>query len=580
MEELSPAPRVLVGDASSPPVPDADPLDPVSARRRWIITFSLLTLVITCWSFASPLYSGGDEPAHVIKAAAVVRGELRGRDVTIDIDEGAAPHPLDGGVQDGHVVSAVRVPAEFERADRIRCYVFQGDVPAGCAGAFPGSDSEAEVRTRAGRYPPPYYMAVGLPTLVFSSSAKAVYLMRLLNGLLCAAFLASAMSSASEMRCRFLVIGVAVGATPMALYLAGIVNPSGLMVSAGISLWISGLALLQGLDHRRVRRVAARTGLSASVLILLPGVSPLFLAMILLVLGGLTGRRRLGMLIRRTPVQAWLVVFLVASAFAVAWLVVSRSLELGPPTLYSSSQTMVQALRTSLGKFDATVRQMIGVFGWLDTPSPRVTYYLWFFLLGFLLVLGTALSSTRVVMAITAVVLATVVVPAVLQAFSAHTLGFVWQGRYSLPLAVGVPILAAFGLDMRRQALSLQLHRVAAVVMVALVVAHLSAFTWAMRRYTVGTSGKLLFFLGPSGWHPPAPAIVLLVAFATFVAALGWWLCLLVSPSSTPAVVTTALSAPLPDVFRRARANMRERRLSPAPAAMPTPSQGGDDGAG
>ncbi len=35
--------------------------------------------------------------------------------------------------------------------------------------------------------------------------------------------------------------------------------------------------------------------------------------------------------------------------------------------------------------------------------------------------------------------------PLVAEAASAPRIGFVWQGRYSLPLAIGVPVVAGLG---------------------------------------------------------------------------------------------------------------------------------------
>jgi sorbitol-specific phosphotransferase system component IIC len=486
-------------------------------------------LLVSLWSLATPLYSAPDEPAHVIKAAAVVRGEFGGREVATD--EG--------------VVTFVRVPSEFERANvKPRCYAFQSNVPAGCAEDYKGSDRDGEVMTRAGRYPPLYYLLVGLPSLPFSSAPQGVYLMRLLSGALCAAFLASALASAFEMRrSPLFVLGVAVAATPMVIYLAATVNPSSLATSAAICLWASGLALIQTHRRHRPRRLAARAGASASVLVLMHGLSPLLVALILIALAGVAGRRELWSLVKRRAVRRWLLIFVVASTLGGYWLLTSSSFDLGRPIMENTSPSLTEALRTSLGNSDRAVREMIGVFGWLDTPSPGLTYYLWLFAVGFLVVLGMALSSLRVAIVTTLVLLVTIALPVVLQTPDALSHGFVWQGRYGLPLAAGVPILAAFGPARRPRALGIHVHRMATVLIVALVIAHGGAFAWALRRYTSGRSGKLAFFVA-DGWEPPLPIIVLLVAFALGAAVFGWWLHLLSSPSR-PSAVNRALGGPL-----------------------------------
>jgi hypothetical protein len=44
----------------------------------WLISFSVFYLAIAAWTFASPLGSAPDEPAHLLRAASLVRGQLLG----------------------------------------------------------------------------------------------------------------------------------------------------------------------------------------------------------------------------------------------------------------------------------------------------------------------------------------------------------------------------------------------------------------------------------------------------------------------------------------------------------------------
>src|SRR5258705_2111054 len=46
--------------------------------RTFRITFLLVFAVEIVWAFAMPLFSAPDEPSHVIRAAAVARGQLLG----------------------------------------------------------------------------------------------------------------------------------------------------------------------------------------------------------------------------------------------------------------------------------------------------------------------------------------------------------------------------------------------------------------------------------------------------------------------------------------------------------------------
>lgn len=229
------------------------------ARRRlparWVLAFVVFTLLSWSWSLATPLFGSPDEPAHVIKAAAVARGQLLP-------PRGSGPVPV------------VRVPVVFEKSPAYpACFAFRPDTTADCSIEFTGPASEAGVGTPAGRYPPLYYALVGLPSRAFPS-AVGVYLMRFVSGLVCAGFLAGAVTAAAAAnRLRPLVIGVAVATTPMVLFLSGMVNPNSLEIAAALCLWVCGLALASETPDRAVPGLLAGAGASASTLVLTRGLS-------------------------------------------------------------------------------------------------------------------------------------------------------------------------------------------------------------------------------------------------------------------------------------------------------------------
>ena len=66
----------------------------------------------SAWTFATPLMGVPDEPAHVIKAAAVVRGELTGREMP-----------------DGGAFQLVTVPAGIGYYDTFGCFAQKKDTP-------------------------------------------------------------------------------------------------------------------------------------------------------------------------------------------------------------------------------------------------------------------------------------------------------------------------------------------------------------------------------------------------------------------------------------------------------------------
>jgi uncharacterized membrane protein len=98
------------------------------------------------------------------------------------------------------------------------------------------------------------------------------------------------------------------------------------------------------------------------------------------------------------------------------------------------------------------------------------------------------------------------VVPVVLEARSISEGGYFWQGRYTLPLAVGLPLLAAASSRSRARQPGLVL------LIAVLAVCHLVSYVVTLGRYTVGT-GQGLGLVG-GDWAPPLPALTLVVAFS------------------------------------------------------------------
>lgn len=522
----------------------------LSARGRWLVSFVLFALLAGCWSLASPLFSGPDEPSHVVNAAAVVRRQL-------------LPRQSSGN-------SLVRVPAIYESSHRVpRCYIFRPTVSADCAEPFTGSTMDTVVVTQAGRYPPLYYALVGLPTLVWPSEA-GVRLMRLLSCLLCAGFLAGALSAAagagavrsvkppeppaSLSPIRWLVTGVAVAVSPMVLFLAGTVNPNALEIAAAVCLWTCGLALACRPVPLAGSGLVSGAGLAACTLVLTRGLSPVWLACVGTALLSVTGRTRVVELSRRFDVRRWLVAVTVSSVMAVAWVRFAGTNHVDTSTVRFPT-TLAAAVRGSLERTDWNLHQMIGLFGWLDTSASMLTYYLWLIAIGMLLLAGLAAAPIRIRVALSAVLVATLAVPIILEYQFVRYLGPVWQGRYTLPLAVGVPLLSAYALvaaagsptvdtdSGRSTPLQLRLPRTG---IAALAVGHVAAFGWALRRYTVGGGLEHRLDLFSGRWQPPLTAAGLCALFVVVVVLYAGWLNYLLShrAGAVPHTVDALSGAP------------------------------------
>ena len=53
-----------------------------NSRRRWLVTFVLLSIVGSFWALGDPLFAPADEASHTIRAAAVSRGQFTGTTLT------------------------------------------------------------------------------------------------------------------------------------------------------------------------------------------------------------------------------------------------------------------------------------------------------------------------------------------------------------------------------------------------------------------------------------------------------------------------------------------------------------------
>ena len=478
----------------------------VARRHPGRCAFGVFLALAMLWSAITPLYGAPDEPAHVIRAESVVRGEVLGTKVA--------------GTGD----LKVTVPAFLAASGRDGCFAFHPVVPASCQ-HFGGTGSGTrQLLTSAGRAPPLYYAIVGLPSLV-APNLTGVWLMRLLSALLCAALIALAVDTARRYLTGTLAMfGLAVAVTPMLFFLAGVVNPSGIEIAAAVAVWIAGLAVVAHANADVEPGLLDRLGVAASVLVVCRQLGPIWVPLIgvvLLVVGGLTLAQRLW---RQQRARVWLGVLVVLAVAQLGWNFATGALNTENTNTIGTTLGLLDRVRDSFGVTYSRFLEMIGLFGWRDTPAPTLTYLVWTLALGGVLLALYLLGPRRALLAAALLTLAIVVVPILFEVPAAPHDGFFWQGRYTLPIAVGLPILAS---ALIRPGSRWQLRRAGRLTAGLLGLGLLLAFLEFWRRNAVGTHGYLFFLSSPS-WRPALPWWFVLPAA---VALTGLWVWLvLVAP--------------------------------------------------
>ncbi|MBT2452429.1 DUF2142 domain-containing protein [Streptomyces sp. ISL-43] len=461
-------------------------------KRLWAVSFVLFFTIAASWSAATPLGASPDEHAHFIRAAAVARGQINGTEVMV-------PHVV-GGIPGEFSETGVRLPEWYKELPKHHeCYAWHAGTPASCAPALGDSDTIVEVPTAAGRYHPAYYLLTGWPSLLVEGPS-GLYLMRLMSALLCSVLLAGAVVTAAEWRRgrSLALLGVFTAATPMLLFMAGMVNPSGGEIAAGILVWTALLSILMSPDPQLLNRRLARVGVGGLVLINIRPLGLIWFAGAVFFGLLLAERGVLRSVLRRKAMWVWTGLLGVATAGALLW---ASSHPDNSVIKVPWWLTTTEAARKTFGYTEMYVHQMLGYFGWLDTPAPAFTWYVWLAVLAVITVLGLVYGRKREAVALIGMLVAIVVVPVAAQASQAEKIGMVWQGRYLLPFAVGLPLMAVLICASRIPEKGFPTRRLVGFAVAGLALANAAAFFWVLRRFAVGIKGSWL----PTGahWAPP-----------------------------------------------------------------------------
>lgn len=449
-----------------------------SVRGAGVGLVVIVGALVASWAIAIGRYGGPDEPAHVVRAAAVADGQWRG-----DTDAAFPP---------GYRV--VSVPARLASGDPT-CYRHDARLAAVCAEGR-AIDGELRVATSAGIYPPAYYALIGLPARLLGDPASSAWYRAIAvawNLLLVGLIAVRLRPFGRGALCCLATI------TPAAWFLLGVVNPNGMEILLAALAWV-GVARLLTVDRNTAADVLwVSAPIAIAVLIrpvaLLPFAA---IAAVVLASGGLHDRRD----------RAWLGAPVAAAAGATwawsAWV----GAQIDDPRTAEPAGTW-SALRTSFGGLPSAAGEVVGSMGWLEFTAPSLVQVVWWVGIAVLAIATWHLGARRLRWAMAAWLGALIGGPIAFEVVMHHRVGFIWQGRYSISTLLGLGALAL--------AARVRLGHVAAIgVLLAGATAEIFAFWSALRRYVVGTDGSW-WFDEPAKWQPVIDPVVLLVAHTVVI---------------------------------------------------------------
>jgi Predicted membrane protein (DUF2142) len=443
----------------------------------WLSATTAFAIVGCTWAFSIARYGGPDEPAHITRAAATAHGDLLGKPVA--------------GLEQGY--RQVTVPKALASGDPA-CYRHDETITAACAIAEPGTAPVA-VATSAGTAPAWYYAIVGIGARVLSSGT-GVLAYRMVAVLLCAAILGYALARSR----RYSGSGWMIAAfTPSAWFLIGVVGTSGIEVALITLALVEAVGRFHQGEGEDVASLS-RVMLPLAICLVLRPAALIDIAVVALVLIPTIPRP---ITRRSVAMMAWPLV--AAGVASLAW---SRWTGLVVDDRRTAdSDSSAEALSRSLKGIPTTVHQAIGALGWNEFYAPVAAQAVWIgtFAFGVFWVLSRSPDRWWHGRWIVAALLLPTVVEVVLH----RRIGGIWQGRYSIPFAMGGVLYAARSATPSR--------RVMRYVVIAAACAEVLTLWHTLRRYMVGLDGS--FTLRHAEWHPPLNAWLLL---AVNGAAIAW----------------------------------------------------------
>ncbi|HSH60779.1 MAG TPA: DUF2142 domain-containing protein [Acidimicrobiales bacterium] len=474
-------------------------------------------VLFAAWVIANPIGGAADEPSHYVKALGAAHGQWSG-----DVVVRPAPHMTPHDQFMAVVTRSFRIPARFALQGGhpnapLSC-IIDNQVSAACQRLplaswaldpvipAPGAWNNRPVLTApnaggpqasyVGAYHPFMYVPIGAAARIAGTAGRGLLAARATGALICLALLAGALRLT---RSRGTLLGILLGATPTAVFLASAVTTNSMEIFASLCFLSAGLALVSGSWRLETWVWFALAG---SVLALAKATGPAWLGFNAAVIMALLGLRGAVVLVReqRRCLVAAVGVVSASALLSLWWTVtnvsgVASSLAIQNPDFGGVARWLPAILDGS-----------IGLFGWCDTPLPDGLYLLGRGLLGSVALAALLIGSWKHRLLLVG---ATVVHAGFTIALVTSNPGVCVDGqaRYTLAIGLVVPMLCGHVFAERG-------HRIPSRIRLALWsaavtgMASLQFGAWYVNshRYAVGGTGPWNFLASPD-WSPPG----------------GWW---------------------------------------------------------
>ncbi|WP_258726404.1 DUF2142 domain-containing protein [Cellulomonas sp. NS3] len=416
-----------------------------------------LLMALGTWAVASPVGASPDEDYHL---------------VSIWCGQGLR----DGVCEAADIPQARTIPHALLESP---CYNFHPETSAQCQAAKYAVDVQEMVPTERGNfvgdYPPVFYAAMSV--FVGDDISLSVIVIRLVNALVFVLVLGAVYVASVPGLRRALLLGTAVTAVPLGMFLVPSANPSSWAILAVPSLLVAVLGYVTT-DERRRRWLLG--GLAALAVLLGAGArgdAAMYCAVAVGAALILTFRPDLRF-VHRAAYPVVLAVVSVAAFLSAGQSSAAGGAEAPPLTVGRIMELMTTVPELWVGGLG------YWELGWLDTVMPPLVWVLCWGMYAAVVYAAIGYAGLQRGLAISAVALALWLVPAYIQYLSGAPVGAYVQPRYILPLVTLLAVTALVRLDG-------QAFRVSPaqrwILVAALSVANATALHTNIRRYVTGS---------------------------------------------------------------------------------------------